>query len=1149
MRKKNLLLLAFSLLLPIVSSCGHKHNFSEWKEVKAATCIAEGQKERVCDCGEKETQAIAKSDHKIVIDAAKDPSCLTGGLTEGKHCSVCGEVIKAQEKVDAIGHHTFSDWVVVKQSTCDENGVEQKTCECGEIESRFIAKLNHEEEIIEEVAPTCTETGLTEGKRCKTCDKVLQEQSVIPALGHFYDKNEWQYVGDDGHAHVCDVCGKLETLAHVSSGQASEFESELCVDCGYVINDATGHITHSASTNWSSDDTNHWHYCKDCEAIKYDASEHSFAEYVTDKQATNEEEGLKHSNCLVCNYESTLKIMKTPTLTSQGVKILWNKIDNATGYYLYNKGIKVLDLGNVTEFALNSVSLFDTNISIQAYTDNISYYEASNLSNELNISLDSVNLQKNVGTDFEGYNTTDNSNLFVQTGVLSSGWKADSTGSKVVGIQANYQGVKLFEEANGNVALKMHGTKEVIRAGLDINDDIAIHGTYKVSIKVKLGPSADNVGNILIRFHDKTGMTANSALVSTGYNFYKPDSGIMLSKDEWVTLETEITINKKVNYTTDLCFMLMVYTNGNLTNGTATHAENYVLVDDLVVYKMIDKPHTEVIDKAVDPTCEYEALTQGSHCADCKEIIIPQQPIPAKGHTEVKDAAVEATCTTTGLTEGKHCSVCDKVLVAQEVVEATGHSGGTATCISKAECEVCHEQYGEFAEHQYGELIEGTVNSCEESGVLSHYQCLVCKSYFTETKEETTLEDLTVNASSHNYGTLINKQEATCETEGLNAYYHCLQCNMYFTEEKVATTLEELKIPALGHTYDKDEWQYKGADGHGHICGVCQSELDVKEHDMSDYVVEQESSNTQEGTMVSTCSECGYESRLSVLKTPVIANVLNVISWEEVNNANGYYLYVDGNKSADLGNVLEYKVPLVAGSHSYSIEAYTNNNEYHAVSVKSNSLTLEITNLQADLGTDFEGYSPETQSNLFDQEGTVSASSAGTWYADNNGEKVIGIQSGYKVRLVEEENGNIALKIGGKNNNKLIRAGLNMSGAVNEAGTYIATIKIKRGENAVIPNFFFKINQTSYVDSKHPLSHYSDSNSSVTGIYFKQNEDPELSTEWTEYSVTFTVEEGSSVDNSTASNFCAAFVMYMGDTNASGDHYIYVDDFAIYKVA
>ena len=42
----------------------------------------------------------------------------------------------------------------------------------------------HLEEIIPNIDATCTETGLTEGKKCSVCQTILVEQTVIPAKGH-----------------------------------------------------------------------------------------------------------------------------------------------------------------------------------------------------------------------------------------------------------------------------------------------------------------------------------------------------------------------------------------------------------------------------------------------------------------------------------------------------------------------------------------------------------------------------------------------------------------------------------------------------------------------------------------------------------------------------------------------------------------------------------------------------------------------------------------------------------------------------------------------------------------------------------------------------------------------------------------------------
>ena len=95
---------------------------------------------------------------------AVESTCLQTGLSEGKKCSDCGEIIIAQQEISTKPHTEIID---------------------------------------EAVEATCTSTGLTEGKHCSVCDTILIRQNKVSKVPHNYDET------------ICTNCGDVLYIGQI----------------------------------------------------------------------------------------------------------------------------------------------------------------------------------------------------------------------------------------------------------------------------------------------------------------------------------------------------------------------------------------------------------------------------------------------------------------------------------------------------------------------------------------------------------------------------------------------------------------------------------------------------------------------------------------------------------------------------------------------------------------------------------------------------------------------------------------------------------------------------------------------------------------------------------------------------------------------
>ncbi|MBQ7117230.1 MAG: leucine-rich repeat protein [Clostridia bacterium] len=166
-------------------------------------------------------------------EEAVEATCSVPGHTPGIRCDITGEWFSG-EVIPATGKHEYSEFLEARPATCTENMVRVYKCTgCTQTEEKAIpdsalghkggeatctalaicgvcgegyGELNTDNHknitTLEAVAPTCEDTGLTEGKYCADCKIAIVAQTVVDALGHKGGEATCE------EPAVCGVCGE-----------------------------------------------------------------------------------------------------------------------------------------------------------------------------------------------------------------------------------------------------------------------------------------------------------------------------------------------------------------------------------------------------------------------------------------------------------------------------------------------------------------------------------------------------------------------------------------------------------------------------------------------------------------------------------------------------------------------------------------------------------------------------------------------------------------------------------------------------------------------------------------------------------------------------------------------------------------------------
>ena len=691
------------------------------------------------------------------------------------------------EEVDALGHD-WDDGEVTTDPTCLGKGVKTFTCkhDANHTYTEEVAALGHDTVKDEAKAPTCTETGLSEGSHCSRCDGATVTQTVVPATGHSYD---------DDRDESCNSCGfvrdvacehtNTETLPAVGATCTATGLTEglKCKDCDTVIvpQESVPVIDHKAGEAVAENEVKStcavagsYESVVYCSACGYEMSRETKALELAAHSYTYSVEGTLVYLAADGSYDNSAVVVTATCSVCEGSEAVSEYSVDVANVFVDGASISVGETTLPVSVSLKYVGTED----VKEFTLGTSEVKFAG------IVIENAKLTVNGNVTVNGGVVGSDGFFVVDNGATVNVATVKMTGALVANADAEYDyDYRLFvREGTLNLSVGIRDTRSIqvgsekdkAKGYLNINTVEDAIGGYSATCDARFMFANGEVNIIGVEGGDKTAIALNKTGsrwidVNAGMKLFIKDFSIGIgtwSKNRYFgihqgnfTYENVTTIiqgHTSGTYVYPFLDTQMMYEDpetgitalANVTlkvdrvsaNGAHTDLEfiPVVTTENYTECKFRSWVECACTESGHDwdegeitktPTCTeageklHVCNVDGSHT--WKEVL-------SAAHNIVVDAAKAPTCTETGLTEGSHCTNCEEATVPQEEVEATGHSYDDD---NDASCNNCGYVRDIACQHAEVETLPAVDATCLETGLTEGKKCLVCEDVFVPQEE------------------------------------------------------------------------------------------------------------------------------------------------------------------------------------------------------------------------------------------------------------------------------------------------------------------------------------------------------------------------------------------------------------------------------